>query len=124
MKSIHTTAELNSKEMFKFMTREKKAIQALEPLATTQNALNKAIASIDLLDICGVTETRNLASYIFDAHMLNKATIPRQTRDTLTQGVKSCIRFRWPTKEHVYASCKTRGAMLGMQIRSMSIKYK
>jgi hypothetical protein len=46
------------------MEREKKHIRSLEPLAATQEAINKAIASIDLLDICGVNQTQNLAHFI------------------------------------------------------------
>ena len=114
MKSIGNVAELNSKEMYRFMTREKQQIKALEPLVATQNAINKAIASIDLLDICGVTQTKNLASYIIGGNLMSKASIPRQIKDSLNQGEKSFVRFRWPTKEHIYAQCKTRGAMLGL----------
>jgi hypothetical protein len=106
------------------MTREKSAIKALEPLAATQTAINKAVASIDMLDICGVSEAKNLASYIIEANLMHKATIPKQIRDTLAGGQKSFVRFRWPTKDHIYASCKTRGAMLGMQIRTISIKQR
>jgi len=121
---LYEVGEKNTNQLTKFMERERKHIKALQPLAQTQEAINKAIASIDLLEICGCSQSTSMADYVIAANMMSKANIPKQIKDSLIQGHKSFIRFRWPTKEHIYSSCKTRGAMIGMQIRQLSIRYR